>query len=153
MECYIVSVVHCKLAKGKMIGSGRSGWGVLLLCRNCMLAGGEMAKYEYWITEEGLTLLNGWARDGLTNEEIADNCGISRETLNQWKHKFSDISDALKGGKEVADYRVENALYEAALGGNVTAMIFWLKNRKPQNWREKPEDTGSKEPVQIVDDI
>lgn len=123
------------------------------LCRNCMLAGGEMAKYEYWITEEGLTLLNGWARDGLTNEEIADNCGISRETLNQWKHKFSDISDALKGGKEVADYRVENALYEAAVGGNVTAMIFWLKNRKPQSWREKPEETGNQEPVQIVDDI
>ena len=96
-------------------------------------------KYQYWLTSEGLTLLEGWARDGLTDEQISKKCGISRETLNQWKNKYSDISDTLKKGKEVVDYQVENALLSAALEGNTTAQIFWLKNRRPDKWRDKPD--------------
>ena len=52
---------------------------------------------------------------------------------------YCDISDTLKRGKEVVDYEVENALLKAALEGNVTAQIFWLKNRKRKAWRDKPE--------------
>lgn len=100
-------------------------------------------KYQYWLTPEGLTLLEGWARDGLTDEQISKKCGISRETLNQWKNKYSDISDTLKKGKEVVDYQVENALLSAALEGNTTAQIFWLKNRRPDKWRDKPDETRS----------
>lgn len=74
------------------------------------------AKYTKWLTEDGLLLLQGWARAGLTDEQIAHNCGISRETLNQWRKKYSDISDALKNGKEVIDLLVENALLKRALG-------------------------------------
>lgn len=96
-------------------------------------------KFEYWLTEEGLTLLAGWARDGLTDEQIAHNVGISRETLSQWKKRFSDISDTLKKGKEVVDYAVENALLDKALRGDTTAQIFWLKNRRPDKWRDKVE--------------
>ena len=55
-------------------------------------------KYEYWLTAEGLLQLGGWARNGLTDEQIACNMGISRSTLNDWKSKYSDISDTLKGG-------------------------------------------------------
>lgn len=120
-------------------------------------------KYQYWLTEEGLTLLAGWARDGLTDEQIAQNMGICRDTLIEWKKKYSDISDTLKKGKEVVDIQVENALLKRALGysyiesstektGNsvkqkitqkhvapdVTALIFWLKNRRPDKWRDKP---------------
>ena len=73
-------------------------------------------KYEYWLTSEGLLLLEGWARDGLTDEQIAHNMGISRSTLNQWKEKYPDISDTLKKGKEVVDRQVENALLKRALG-------------------------------------
>ena len=120
-----------------------------------------MAKYEQWITEEGLTILEGWARDGLTDEQIAHNIGISRSTLNEWKKKYSDISDTLKKGKEVSDYEVENATFMAAKGyykeeevvtnkgdvktvrkwhpPNPTLNIFWLKNRKPNIWRDKHE--------------
>ncbi len=126
-------------------------------------------KYEYWLTPEGLVLLEGWARDGLTDEQIAVNIGISRSTLNAWKDKYSDISDTLKRGKDVVDRRVENALLKRALGyeyeevkekfedgditertvtkkevaPDVTAQIFWLKNRKPGDWRDKrePEDS------------
>ena len=50
-------------------------------------------KYQEWLTEEGLLQLESWARDGLTDEQIASNMGISRETLSQWKKKYSDISD------------------------------------------------------------
>lgn len=130
-----------------------------------------MAKYEYWLTEEGLLLIEGWARDGLTDEQIADNIGIRRETLWEWKKKFPNISNTLKKGKEVIDRQVENALLKRALGykydettreqmengdlvvtkivtkevhPDTTAQIFWLKNRKPFEWRDKQsiEHTG-----------
>jgi len=125
-------------------------------------------KYQEWLTQENLTLLEGWARDGLTDEQIAHNMGIKRQTLYDWKKKYPDISDALKRGKEVVDREVENALLKRALGyeyeevktyieesdgkkkkrvektvkhvpGDVTAQIFWLKNRKPEVWRDKKE--------------
>ena len=73
-------------------------------------------KYQEWLTEEGLLQLESWARDGLTDEQIASNMGISRETLSQWKKKYSDISDTLKRGKAVVDIQVENALLKRALG-------------------------------------
>lgn len=100
-------------------------------------------KYEYWLTEEGLLLLEGWARDGLTDEQIAHNIGISISTLNNWKNKYVEILESLKKGKEVVDYAVENALLKNALKGDTTAQIYWLKNRRPDKWRDKPgyEDT------------
>ena len=73
-------------------------------------------KYEYWLTPEGLLKLEGWARDGLTDEQIAENIGICRDTLIEWKKKYSDISDTLKRGKEIIDRQVENALLKRALG-------------------------------------
>ena len=66
--------------------------------------------------------------------------GVSRSTLHDWKKKYPDISDTLKKGKEVVDYQVENALLESALSGNVTAIIFWLKNRRSDKWRDKPPE-------------
>ena len=100
-------------------------------------------KYEYWLTEEGLLLLEGWARDGLTDEQIAHNIGISISTLNNWKNKYVEILESLKKGKEVVDYAVENALLKNALKGDTTAQIYWLKNRRPDKWGDKPgyEDT------------
>lgn len=95
-------------------------------------------KYEYWLTDEGLTLLEGWARDGLTDEQIAHNAGITAVTLYDWKKKYPKISETLKKGKEVVDFEVENALLQKALKGDTTAQIFWLKNRRPDKWRDKP---------------
>ncbi len=99
-------------------------------------------KYQRWLEPEGLIRLEGWARDGLTDEQIANNMGIATGTLYDWKAKFEEISEALKKGKEVVDYEVENALVKEALSGNVTAIIFWLKNRRPDKWRDKPEAPG-----------
>lgn len=83
-----------------------------------MKAGETLAKgkYRQWLMPDGLTLLAGWARDGLTDVQIAKNMGISRDTLYEWKKKYPDISDTLKKGKEIADYEVENALYKRATG-------------------------------------
>ena len=75
------------------------------------------SKVEYWLTSDGLTLLEGWARDGLTDEQIMHNMGIqSKSTFYGYKKRYPNISNALKKGKEVADYEVENALFKRALG-------------------------------------
>lgn len=134
-----------------------------------------MAKYDEWLTPDGLLQLEAWARDGLTYEQIASNCGIALSTLKDWRERFSAISTALKKGKAVVDIMVENALYKRAMGytfeevvhertcvgkdddglpiyemvetkratkevqPDVTAQIFWLKNRKPAEWRDKQQ--------------
>ena len=140
-----------------------------------------ISKAENWLTEESLALLEGWARDGLTDEQIANNMGINVRTLYRWKNEQSLICQTLKKGKEVADYQVENALYKRALGytitineqkvdkdgyvhdlvkdvhvpGDVGAMIFWLKNRKSDKWKDKPQEQsndGNKKVV-IINDL
>lgn len=93
-----------------------------------------MAKYTEWITEEGLIKIEGWARDGLTDEQIATNIGIKRPTLYDWKNKYSDISDALKRGKEVVDRQVENALFKSAVGYEYTEVT---KERMADNGQKK----------------
>lgn len=97
-------------------------------------------KYQRWLESDGLLLLEGWARDGLTDEQLAEKMGCGVRTLYDWKERFPQISQALKKGKEVVDYQVENALLVAALDGNTTAQIFWLKNRRPDKWRDKPPE-------------
>jgi transposase-like protein len=96
-------------------------------------------KYEEWLKPDGLILIEGWARDGLTDEQIAHNMGIRRETLWSWRKQFPNIDNALKKTKEVVDRQVENALFKKACEGDTTAMIFWLKNRRPNDWRDKRE--------------
>lgn len=127
-----------------------------------------MAKglYKDWITKEGLSRIQAWALSGLTNEQIAHNMGINVGTLYEWNNKYPELSESLKRAKSIADEEVENALYKRALGyttrvykekvtpkGQVvpymedvhippdtTAQIFWLKNRKPEKWRDKVEN-------------
>ena len=114
-----------------------------------------MAKttYKDWEAEEKILLLRGWARNGLTNEQIASNMGIAVSTLWEWRKKSSEISNALKIGKDEADLQVENALYKEALKGNTTAIIFWLKNRKPKEWRDKiQQEITTESAVKLVID-
>lgn len=137
-------------------------------------------KYEYWITPEGLLKIEGWARDGLTDEQIAGNIGIRRQTLYEWTKRFPVISDTLKRGKEIVDRQVENALLKRALGyeydevtrepdmngemvetkrvtkqvlPDTTAQIFWLKNRKPDEWRDKQNINVTTEKHEKLDAI
>lgn len=150
-------------------------------------------KYEYWLEPEGLLKLEGWARDGLTDEQIAQNMGIGNRTLYEWKQKYPQISQSLKKGKEVVDREVENALLRKALGfketvrkaikcksvrydngkrieekehieyadeevyvpPDTTAQIFWLKNRRPDKWKDKQdvEVSGLAEEQTKLDDL
>ena len=153
-------------------------------------------KYQYWLTDDGLTLLQGWARDGLKDIDIARKMGISTGTLYDWKNKFPNFSEALKKGKEIVDIEVEDSLLKRAKGYTVdliktfkvkrieyengrkvsereelvtgidqmhvpadtTAQIFWLRNRRPDKWRNKPEDDRANiqpddKGVTIVDDF
>ena len=139
-------------------------------------------KYHEWLTPDGLIKLEGWARDGMTDGQIAHNIGITKTTLYDWKKRYPDFSASLKRGKEVVDREVENALLKRAIGfeydeityertetgdlvvtkkirktvvPDTTAQIFWLKNRKPEDWRDKRQiDADVKAlPVQIIDDI
>lgn len=96
-------------------------------------------KIAYWQSDDGLIRLEGWARDGLTDAQIAEQIGISGGTLSTWKRKYPKIGEALNTTKDVVDRNVENALYKNALSGNTTAQIFWLKNRKPHTWRDHIE--------------
>lgn len=107
-------------------------------------------KYKKWLEPDNLILLEGWARGGLTDEQIAKNMGISVATLYNWKSKYFEILEALKKGKEVVDFEVENALLQSALNGNVTAQIYWLNNRKPEQWRNKPKDNTVDHTVTVV---
>lgn len=145
-----------------------------------------------WTEPDKLLLLEAWARDGLTDEQIARNMGINVRTLYHWKKKNVQIFQTLKTNKELADIEVENALRKKALGfrekeqavstrrtieyengkrireiaepvvteveryypPDTTAQIFWLKNRKPDKWRDKQEQkVDMTEAVKIVDSI
>lgn len=90
-----------------------------------------------WETPEQLDQLRNWASQGLTKAEIAHNMGVSRDAFCDWRKKSSLIVDALKRGEEDAIDKVENALFSAACSGNITAQIFFLKNRRPDAWKDK----------------
>lgn len=102
-----------------------------------------------WLTPENKTRIRGWCLDGLIDKQIYKNMGISRTTFYKWKSENSEFADLLKRGKEIADREVENALFKSATGfmgpddkyypPNTTAQIFWLKNRKQDDWRDKRE--------------
>lgn len=125
------------------------------------------SKYETDVKPR-LIEIEAWKRDGLTNEQIMKNLGIGRDSFYRYKDKYSEFSDALKKGKEVADIEVENALFKRAIGykykevikevkeidgkkttyikevvkempGDVGAQIFWLKNRKSSKWKDKQD--------------
>jgi hypothetical protein len=101
--------------------------------------GGRPSKYkpEYCEQAYKFCLL------GCTDVELSDFFGITERTLNRWKHDHSEFCQSLKDGKENADNEVAQSLYNKAVGGDTTAMIFWLKNRRKAQWRDKQEHEHS----------
>ena len=132
---------------------------------------GKKPCIDPWLEEDGKLLIEGWARDGLTDKEIAHNMGIGLSTFNKWKKENVIFSKYLKKSKNVADRIVENSLFKRANGfeytetteervfnplknkfemvvtkkvnkvvlPDTTAQIFWLKNKKPDVWRDRRE--------------
>ena len=126
---------------------------------------GAKGKYKEWLTEDGLLTIESWASDGLTNEDIAHNMGIARQTLNVWSKKYPSINDAIKKGRQPVVRELENSLIKKAKGFEYTetttemwvgedgekkqkvskhtrysppdssALMFLLKNYKPNKYR------------------
>lgn len=120
---------------------------------------------EEWLTEDRLMLLECWARDGYTYADVAQRIGISNAQLTKWRNAYPEFRDALKKGREIVDYQVENALLKSALGyktkevtiitvlkngkmvettkqtvtkeiaPNISACQTWLYNRLPDKWK------------------
>lgn len=74
------------------------------------------SKVDYWLSDDGLLLIQAWSRDGLTLDEIQNKIGISHETLRKWRQRYPELEEAMSKGREFVDYKVENALLKAALG-------------------------------------
>lgn len=74
------------------------------------------SKVDYWLSDDGLMLIQSWSRDGLTLDEIQNKIGISHETLRKWRQRYPEVDEAMSKGREFVDYKVENALLKAALG-------------------------------------
>ncbi|MBI0097244.1 MULTISPECIES: helix-turn-helix domain-containing protein [unclassified Snodgrassella] len=115
---------------------------------------------------------------GFTDKQLADFFDVNESTINRWKQKYPEFCKSIKSGKVVADAQVAESLFKRAMGMEVTevevrddgkkkvkrvtkkhippdptAQIFWLKNRQPELWRDKPTVENSVQeavPVQIV---
>lgn len=74
------------------------------------------SKVDYWLTEDGLTLLRAWSRDGFSLQQIAEKMEVNRSVMTKWRGEYPEIKEAMSQGKEIVDYMVENALLKAALG-------------------------------------
>jgi hypothetical protein len=96
---------------------------------------------------EYILIAKACARFGAVEDEIANELNIGPATLDRWKQKYPEFRCALKAGKEASDERVERSLYQLAIGWNgqppnTTAAIFWLKNRRPDRWRDVQQLQG-----------
>lgn len=82
------------------------------------------AEYKKWLEPDNLTRLRSWARDGLTNEQIAKKIGVRRQTISEWSKKYPDIADALKKGKEVVDSEIEDSLISVMKKHTITTTQY-----------------------------
>ena len=131
-----------------------------------MVNSGRLNKYETHVKPQ-LALIKNWCKDGDIEETICKKLGIAVSSFNNYKRDHEELREALKNGKAEIDYMVENSLLKRALGykykemhkttdekgktatkevikeiaPDVTAQIFWLKNRKTEQWRDKQDIT------------
>lgn len=151
-------------------------------------------KYEYWMSPDGMLLVKAWARNGLTDEALAEKLGVARSTLSAWKIKFPLFADLLSQTKEIVDVEVENSSLMAAKGyeyteqqafkvkhtiydpnnggkklredeevvvvdlkrwqpADIKAIIWWLKNRDKENWKERQSLELNDNQIQLLMEI
>lgn len=134
--------------------------------------GGRPTAYkpEYAKTAEAMCKL------GATDASLAEHFGVTIRTIDRWSATIREFCLARKNGKEFADANVERSLYHRAVGhttetsvstvdakgrkktvvtqtrhpGDTTACIFWLKNRKPKEWRDKLDLAATGDPLKII---
>jgi len=136
------------------------------------------SKWDEYVKPK-LFLIECWKRDGLSDEQICKNLGVGKDAFISYKAKYPELVEALKKGKEVADYEVENALFKRACGydideitteldgennvlktkvikkhisPDVGAACFWLKNRVNKKWRDRIIETDA-ETLEKLDEV
>lgn len=124
---------------------------------------GRPSKYN---PETHLVIVQALAKRGLTIVQLAETLDVSPSTVNKWMVEYPDFSEAIKEARDISDESVEASLFQRATGYSVkatkvflpagstepvyapyiehfppdpTSMIFWLKNRRPEQWRDKQE--------------
>jgi len=131
------------------------------------------SKYKPEFADQALKL----CRLGATDKELADFFATTEQTINAWKAAYPEFLESLKEGKSLADAEVADKLYKRATGyshkavkiastpdgkehlteyeeqypPDTTAAIFWLKNRRPDLWRDKTEQRTTIEHVRWLD--
>lgn len=140
----------------------------------------QKKRKAFWLSEEGLMLIKGWRRNGVTIKEIAtQNIGVSMTAFWGWYHQSEDLRKACADGKDVANYTVEDALYRRAVGydyeervyelveeevrltkilskhlpPDTKAIMQWLFNRKPEVWRAIQEPLEATQYTETIKNI
>lgn len=98
-----------------------------------------MGRPRILITETMIAEAERLGARGLTKEQIAYCLGFSADTLSRREKEFTGFAEAIKRGKSRGIAEVANALFESAIGGSIPGQIFFLKNRDPQNWKDRPD--------------
>ncbi len=100
-----------------------------------------MAKSKWPMVKDKIHFIEKWARDGLTEKQIAKNLGISHDTLNKYKNNYPEMLDSIKRGRESCVTEIENALVKRALGFRYEETKTYIKNEdgKKVTYTEKTE--------------
>ena len=109
----------------------------------------KVGRPKFVVTKEMCQKAEDYASQGLTSEQIALALGIGESTLYDKQNEFTEFGEAIKRGRGTGIQRVTNKLYEKALEGDNTAMIFYLKNRA--GWQDKIEKETIVEHKQVID--
>ena len=140
---------------------------------------GRKERFEYYESDEGIFLIEGWRRQGVTIAAIAEQIGISQQTFQLWRKKSRRIKKACEVSVEACNMKVEKSLFERAVGydyeeetwellegelrltkvikkhcpPDIKAIMHWLYNRKSDSWRAVQEPLESTQFVETVGDI
>ena len=109
----------------------------------------KIGRPKFVVTKEMCERAEAYASQGLTQEQIAAVMGMATSTLYDKQNEFTEFSNAIKRGKGKGIQQVTNKLFEKALEGDNTAMIFYLKNRA--GWQDKIEKETIVEHKQVID--
>jgi hypothetical protein len=109
--------------------------------------GGRPTKYDPGVVNE----VRAWCQMGATIPEVANFLGVEPKTVSRWMVAHAEFGQAMRVGREFADARMERALYEKGLHGDIGAMTKWLNNRKPAEWGGHSADLAPVQTVNIID--
>ena len=113
----------------------------------------RIGKPPFEITQEVIDKCKRLAAQGLNYEQIASCIGLHVSTLIEKRKAYPELDEAIKEGRNEGIANVSNALYEKAMSGDNVSMIFFLKNRAPESWRDNPapqEEKAAPQKIEVV---